>query len=234
MCEYRRHFLPINKTGIFKCLQYVAILFFSPQSAPTLGHIAEDDQEEPPSLPQKRRSSGSQSALFGLKGRPQTLAVYEEVKDGNSDTFSSPTCDGIAPQNEPGNSERLRTPISETAGNVVSRERPRSLPPNSYEFIQPVPAPRDRFQPQRHVSLRQEGTQPRPKPRPRTMIIKRSGSSDNVIASDSDPVLSRVAKTGVPMLPGGLPPPVPLKRAQMYRSQERVSNSSENIDGDKK
>lgn len=110
-------------------------------------------------------------------------------------------------------------------GNAKVKERPRSLPPDGDGATYPVAAPRHRTQ--------NEDAEPRPvpKPRPRTMFLKseaadpvlkaKTVSADNLLKTI--PSIERV-RSGSEI--GGSVPPVPLKRAQMYRSHEGINSSN--------
>lgn len=112
------------------------------------------------------------------------------------------------------------------------KERPRSLPPDSFETPVAVPVPAPRHKPNDNTEMQPQG-RPIPKPRPRTMIL-RTESADNLLRSKtlsaenlikSNPALDRI-RSGSEV--GALSAPaVPLKRAQMYRSQERVSSNGD-------
>ena len=109
--------------------------------------------------------------------------------------------------------------------NGLVNERPKSMPPDAFESGRPIPV-------SRHASTttsKEQQTQKRPipKPRPRTMIL-RTESADNLLTSKtmSAENLSKSIPAGERMRSGSeiasAGPPVPLKRAQRYRSQEGI------------
>ena len=121
--------------------------------------------------------------------------------------------------------------VGEHNGTVVDdqkRERPKSLPLDSTEVgVTPVPAPRN------YPKTETSAPRPIPKPRPKTMILKsdhtgkimksKTMSAENLL--QTIPAVQRI-RTGSEL--GRTMPPVPLKRAQMYRSQEGVSSNTSN------
>ena len=202
------------------------IITLSQQSAPALDNISEDDQV-PPKLPMKRKSTLSSSLA----------AKYDETIGANLSQQGMQSRSAAEINTNQNNAEEE---IYDTVGSSQNhnmlhpqpRERPRSLPPDSFETPMTVPIPAPRHKPMENHEVQPQG-RPIPKPRPRTMIL-RTESADNLLRSKtlsaenlikSNPALDRI-RSGSEV--GALSAPaVPLKRAQMYRSQERVSSNGD-------
>ena len=129
-------------------------------------------------------------------------------------------------------STRVETKISETEEhngtneNEQWKERPKSLPPDSNEAAAAtIPDPKN--QPQNETTE----LRPIPKPRPKTMFLKHDStrqvlraktmSAENLLKTI--PAVERV-RSGSEI--EWNTPPVPLKRAQRYRSQEGISSNA--------
>jgi len=185
-------------------------------SAPALDNISEDEQM-PPKLPMKRKSTISSTSM-----------KYEEAIGENLSHHGMQLTSGV----EVNMNYDTRVPeMSEHNGTVVEdqkRERPKSLPLDATEVgATPVPAPRN------HPKTEATAPRPIPKPRPKTMILKsdhtgkimksKTMSAENLL--QANPAVQRI-RAGSEL--GKNMPPVPLKRAQMYRSQEGISSNASN------
>ncbi len=166
------------------------------------------------------------------------MSVYDEMVEKS--ILSPDPAVEVVVNNEkpcPNSSESSDGQRSDT--NEVSdvKERPKSMPPDATDSCESVTYRADN---PNGVHLRSESLhekrRPVPKPRPRTVFLKRDSiesefpkvrtmSAENLLKSI--PAIDRVSKDGQE----NSAPPVPLKRAQMYRSQERIGSngfSSEN------
>lgn len=189
----------------------------SPQSAPALDNISEDEQL-PPKLPMKRKSTLSSSIA---------AAKLEEAIGENLSQHGLQSKSAFEIAREDSRSNETK----EQNGNIEhAKERPRSLPPDSE-----TPFPIARKKPPEEIGE----ARPVPKPRPRTMFLK-SDSPHQVLKSKTMsaenllktfPSVERI-RSGSEI--GNNAPPVPLKRAQMYRSQEGINHNSINASKESK
>ncbi|XP_065059429.1 dedicator of cytokinesis protein 3-like isoform X2 [Rhopilema esculentum] len=190
-------------------------------SAPALDNITEDEQA-PPKLPMKRKSTLS-SSLAASK--------YDEAIGANLSQHGTHCQSAFEINKNRDYSEQtfqaslVNADQNGGVGNGLVNERPKSMPPDAFESGRPIPV-------SRHASTmasKEQQTQKRPipKPRPRTMIL-RTESADNLLTSKtmSAENLSKSIPAGERMRSGSeiasAGPPVPLKRAQRYRSQEGI------------
>ena len=176
------------------------------------------------------------------------MTVYDEENEenlSNQNVFSSSAIE-INIEDNKAEQPAVHDSVSTAQQNGLNnrpKERPRSMPPepSDPEANQPRPVPRimssHAANSNRSKDNGQEERRPVPRPRPRTMII-RAESADNLLRSKtmsaenllrSIPAIDRVTRTESEVGP----PPVPLKRAQMYRSQEWAGNNGFSTDKSK-
>eukprot|EP00794_Sanderia_malayensis_P007122 gene7122-7926_t len=202
-------------------------------SAPALDNISEDDQV-PPKLPMKRKSIISTKSIMAIYDEKMEdifnpeKAVEINIEDDEKESEEQPTYDGLDTCKK-NRKERPRSmPIDADGSNydavasmVQSQSTASSAAPPQFNN-NATPPDNDTAQAQKR---------PVPKPRPKTLFM-RAGSVNQlhkmrtISAEDllkSNPAIDRVVRTGIEN--GAPPPPVPLKRAQLYRSQERIGNN---------
>ncbi len=178
-----------------------------------MDNISEDDQV-PPKLPMKRKSTLSTKSI---------MAIYDEQME----QILSPDSQVEIKLNEGDQ------PIYDCAdaSNKIRKERPRSMPIETQDNYDSVTyAIQNQSTDPSRVTGAQEQKRPIPKPRPRTVFLRtesadqlyrpRTKSAENLLKNN--PAIDRVVRTGTE---NGAPP-VPLKRAQLYRSQERIGNNN--------
>ena len=186
------------------------------QSAPALDNISEDEQM-PPKLPIKRKSAIS-SHLSAVK--------YDEAIGENLSQHGMQLTSAFEVNMRPEGQINEVEEHNGTLENEQRRERPRSLPPDNTDAAAvPIPTPR--------LKSETSETRPIPKPRPKTMILKHDSSGQilkykTMSAEDLLKTIPAVDRVRSGSEVGSNVPPVPLKRAQMYRSQEGISHSTVN------